>query len=471
MNSSSDFVGLSITELNAGYKNKQFSPVDVAQAFLQRIDDTNKEMNAYITVTHDTALEAAKRAEDAFMHEQTHNYLQGIPVAVKDLMDTKGARTTYGSTMFDQHIPDQDAAVVERLKEAGAIILGKTNTDAFAFGVTTENPYYGAVKNPWREGHVTGGSSGGSSAAVSAGLATAALGSDTAGSVRIPAACCGIVGLKPSAGRVSRRGVMPLSWSLDHVGLLARSAQDAALLLAAIAGPDSKDPLTLELMPLGDWQESLFAGIRIGVPTNWFFDHIDPEIEAIVQNAIRSMEKLGSHIIPVEIAHTEQYFFVFSSIGRAEAAFAHDFLWARKDEYLEGFREFLEDGRSIDAMHFIDASRERERIRGGLVSLFDEVDLIVSPTMPMKTPEYSQPEFILGAHREDTHNALMRLMYPFNLSGHPAASIPCGTTKEGLPVGLQMAGHLGEDWKVLGLAAAWLADNPFEMQKQRSDPL
>lgn len=462
MSDNTDLFWMSIAELGHGYRSKKFSPVEVTKAFLERIDAVNDDMNVYITVSYTVALEAARKAEAELGNGVDRGPLHGIPVAVKDLMDTQGIRTTYGSDMFNDFIPQKDATVVQRLREAGAVILGKTNTDAFAFGVTTENPTFGTPRNPWHANHVPGGSSGGSGVAVSAGLATVALGSDTAGSVRIPAACCGIVGLKPTAGRVSRQGVMPLSWTLDHVGPLARSAQDAAALLAAISGPDAQDPLTLEQKSLGEWRRVSFDNIRVGRPTNWFFDHIDPEIQEIVNRAIDDLAALGAEIVEVEIPHIERYFYVFSSTGRAEAAYAHEFLRERADEYLPGFRDFLEDGRTIDAMRYIDASRERERIRGGLVSVLNSVDILVSPTMPTPPPTLHQAEFRVGSHVEDVHNALMRIMYPFNLSGQPALSVPCGKTKSGLPVGLQMAAQLGEDWKVLGLAETWLQAHPFE---------
>ncbi len=462
MDQKTDFLWMSVSELRQGYHAKHFSPVEVTEEFLKRIDSVNEEMKVYITISHEEAIKAAKQAEKEISGGQDRGPLHGVPVAVKDLMDTRGIRTTYGSLMFDEHIPDEDAAVVKNLRDAGTVILGKTNTDPFAFGVTTENPHYGTATNPWNPNHVSGGSSGGSAVAVSSGLATVAIGSDTAGSVRIPAACCGIVGIKPSAGIVSRIGVLPLSWTLDHVGPFARSPEDAAYLLNTLAGFDTRDPLTLEHRVIGEWESKQFDSITVGVPKNWFFDHIDLEVKAIVMDAVEKIGGLGAEIVEVEIPNTERYFYVFSSIGRAEAAYAHEFLRERADEYLPGFRDFLEDGRAMTTMNFIDASRERERIRGGLVQVLDSVDILVTPTMPMEPPIFEQAEFKVGKHKEDVHNALMRIMYPFNLSGQPAVSVPCGKTKAGLPVGLQIASQHGKDWEILGFADAWLKSYPFE---------
>jgi len=461
MNKVNDFFWMSVEELGKGYRLKEFSPVEVTRAFLDRIDTLNPSWNTYITVSHETALATARKAEEELMSGEDLGLLHGIPIAVKDLMNTCDIRTTYGSLMFDQYTPLEDATVVKKIKQAGAIILGKTNTDAFAFGVTTENPYYGKAHNPWGNNRVCGGSSGGSASAVASGMATLALGSDTAGSVRIPAACCGVVGLKPTFGLVSKYGVMPLSWTLDHVGPFARTAKDAAMLLKVISGNDEFDPFTIEHKPIDEWRNPDFRGLRVGMPMNWFFANIEPEMSDAIHLAIKKLEELGAEIVEVEIQNTEKYFYVFSSIGRCEAAFDYEILRHRIDEFPQSMHEWLDDGRSVGQSKFLDATREREKIRQGLIGVMNSIDIFACPSMPMDVPKYDQPQFKLGNYIEDTHNALMRIHYPFNLSGQPALSVPCGLSKTGLPIGLQLAAKHDEDMKLLGLAQAWLTAYPF----------
>lgn len=461
MNEQIDFFWMSVDDLGKGYRSKVFSPVEVTESFLARIDSFNPSWNTYLTICHETALSAARKAEKELMSGKDRGPLHGIPVAVKDLMDTCDIRTTYGSIIFDQHIPMEDATVVKKIKQSGAIILGKTNTDAFAFGVTTENPYYGKAHNPWGDNRVCGGSSGGSASAVASGMATIAVGSDTAGSVKIPASCCGVVGLKPTFGLVSKYGVMPLSWTLDHVGPFARTAKDAATLLSVISGADIFDPFTIEHKTLDEWKEVDFDGVRVGVPTNWFFTNIEPEISEVVLSAIKLLENLGAEIVEVELENTERYFYVFSSIGRCEAAFDYERFRSQFENFPDSMREWLDDGRKVDLTRFIDATREREKIRRGLINIMNSVDVFACPSMPMDVPYYDQPQFNLGTFVEDTHNALMRMHYPFNLSGQPALSVPCGMSKTGLPIGLQLAAKHDEDMKLLALAQAWLRAYPF----------
>lgn len=461
MNNPNDFFWMNVETLQQGYRSKAFSPVEVTHAFLDRIDALNPSWNVYITVAHEIALAAARRAEKVFLSGDEPGPLAGIPVAVKDLMDTCDIRTTYGSIMFDQYFPPEDATVVARIRQAGAVILGKTNTDAFAFGVTTENPYYGKARNPWGDDRVSGGSSGGSASAVASGMATLALGSDTAGSIRIPAACCGIVGIKPTFGRVSKAGVMPLSWTLDHVGTFARNALDATILLRVISGNDEKDPFTVEHPALPEWKPADFRGLRVGVPRNWFFSNIQPETAAAIDMALTRLQELGAEVIEVRLPHTEKYFNVFSSVGRCEAAYDYEKFRPRYGEFPASMHDWLEDGRTVNLARFLDATRDREKIRQGLINSMNSVDILACPSMPMDVPHYGEGQFQVGEYVEDTHNALMRIHYPFNLSGQPALSVPCGLSKSGLPIGLQFAAKHDDEIRLLALADAWLAAFPF----------
>jgi aspartyl-tRNA(Asn)/glutamyl-tRNA(Gln) amidotransferase subunit A len=462
VNKTNDFFWMSVEDLEKGYRLREFSPVEVTQAFLDRIDKLNPSWNTYITVSHESALATARKAEKELMSGENLGLLHGIPIAVKDLINTCDIRTTYGSPMFDQYTPLNDATIVKRIKQAGAIILGKTNTDTFAYGVTTENPYYGKAHNPWGINRISGGSSGGSAVAVASGMATLALGSDTAGSIRIPASCCGVVGLKPTFGLVSKYGVMRLSWTLDHVGSLARNAKDIAKLLKVISGNDDLDPFTVEHKPLDEWSQIDLSGLRIGIPMNWFFTNIEPEMSDAIHSTIKKIEDLGAKLVEIEIPNTEKYFYVFSSIGRSEAAYDYESLRHRIDEFPQSMHEWLDDGRSVSLSNYIYATREREKIRQGLISIMKSIDVLAFPSMPMDVPEYNQPQFKLGNHIEDTHNALMRIHYPFNLSGQPAISVPCGLSNTGLPIGLQLAAKHGDDMKLLSFAQAWLTAYPFQ---------
>jgi aspartyl-tRNA(Asn)/glutamyl-tRNA(Gln) amidotransferase subunit A len=461
MNYADAFLWMGVETLEQGFRSKAFSPVEVTRAVLDRIDALNPSWKIFITVNHEGALAAAQRAEKSFLSGDDPGPLGGIPIAVKDLMNTSDIRTTYGSTIFDQHFPTEEATVVTRIRQAGAVVVGKTNTDVFAFGVTTENPYYGTARNPWGDQRVSGGSSGGSASAVASGMATLALGSDTAGSIRIPASCCGIVGLKPTFGRVSKYGVMPLSWTLDHVGPLARSAKDAAVLLRAISGADPNDPFTIEHPPLPQWQAADFRGVRIGVPRNWFFANIEPEISDGVNRALTALQGLGAEVTEVSLPHTEKYFQVFAAVGRCEAAYDYEKYRSRFDEFPKSMHEWLDDGRSVDLARYLEATREREKIRQGLIGVMNSVDMLACPSMPMDVPHYGHSQLRVGDYTEDTHNALMRMHYPYNLSGQPALSVPCGMSKSGVPLGLQLAAKHDHDMRLLALAEAWLTEFPF----------
>lgn len=444
---------LSIAELGDAYRAGSLRPVDVTRTHLSRIGAMNGELRAFIFAAEESALATAQKRQDELDSGLDRGPLHGVPVAVKDLIDTRAMPTTYGSRMFSNFTPEADATVVRALLEAGAVIVGKTNTDPFAFGVTTENPYYGSAVNPWRRGHSAGGSSGGSAIAVAAGLATVAIGSDTAGSVRIPAACCGLVGIKPTSGTISRAGVFPLSWSLDHVGVLGRTAEDVSTTLAAVAVPDDADPLTIGqgLRPLTEAVD--VARIRIGLPSAWFFDRVIEEAVAPVRAVLDLLRAHGATLVDVDVGPTNRYLETFATIGRSEAADAHRRLWHRREEYEHGFRAFLEDGQRVTVERLLAALREREAIAGRLTRCLEDVDFLATPTMPILPPPFETPIVDFDGVEEETHNALMRLMFPFNLSGHPALSVPCGRSAEGLPTGLQLAGRRGDDARLLAMAA------------------
>ncbi len=444
---------LSITEAADLIRTKKLSPVELTEACLQRIDDLDARLRAYITVTRQEALDAAQQAASAVAGGNYTGPLHGIPLALKDLFDTAGIRTTAGSKIMADRVPAEDAEVTARLKVAGAVILGKLNMHEFAYGATGVNPHYGATLNPWDPTRISGGSSSGSGAAVAAGMALGALGTDTGGSVRIPSALCGITGLKPTYGRVSLRGVVPLSTSLDHVGPMARSAADAAIILKAIAGHDPDDETSSE-EPVPDYAKLLegrgLKGLRIGVPHEHFFDDIEVEVAAAVRGAISTLEELGAPVSDVSLPHIEKAPVAVGALMLSEAlAYHRRWLAERPHDYGEDVRRRLEMG-----LPYTDASQaEANRLRSLMIAewrekVFDRVDLLVVPTTPVPAPRLEAGDL------QATLN-LIRFTNPFNLTGLPAISVPCGFTRDGLPIGLQLVGRWFEEGTVLGAAQAY----------------
>jgi aspartyl-tRNA(Asn)/glutamyl-tRNA(Gln) amidotransferase subunit A len=443
---------LSIHEAATQLRARKLSPVELTRACLARIQALNPPLNAFITITGDSALAQAQQAESEIMHGRWRGPLHGIPVALKDLIDTAGVRTTAASALFEDRIPEQDAAVVERLKAAGAVLLGKLNMQEFAYGATSVPSYYGRVCNPWDLTRIAGGSSGGPAAAVAAGLCLAALGSDSGGSIREPAAFCGIVGLKPTYGRVSTRGVLPLAWSLDHVGPMTRTVQDAAIVLAAIAGYDPEDPASVD-RPVGSYAEPAGRSrnpLRVGLPREFFFANLDPEVQAATDEALRVLMTLGAEIrdVPLEVS-TDR------TVIRAEAYAYHAGYIARDpDLYFPETLAKLRSGADIDSPSYIRARRDLDRLRRSTLNVFSSVDLLVTPTTPLlATRALDYPSTFEGAVALDA--SILRNTRPFNMYGLPTISIPCGLSSSGLPIGLQVSGPPWEEQRVLALAQAF----------------
>lgn len=463
-----DLEKLTIAGLAPEIKSRKISPVELTRLFLDRIERLNPVLNAYVTVTADDALAQAKRAEEEIAQGRYRGPLHGIPFSIKDNIATQGVRTTAGSKVLDNWIPDFDASVVARLKDAGAMILGKTNLHEWALGGTTINPFYGTTHNPWDLNRIAGGSSGGSGAAVAASLCTASLGSDTGGSIRIPSAVCGVVGIKPTYGRVSRYGAIPLAWSIDHVGPLAKSVEDAALLLAALAGPDPKDTTGSD-RPVPDYTQGLsgeVGGVRLGIPEQYFFEHVDPEILTAVQQAIRSLEQLGASAQPVSLPHLENCAAMEAHITLAEATSYHEpHMRTRIDDYGDGVRIDLEAGRYLLATDYVKSQRARALLLEVFGRAFEQVDVIVSPTLPAFPPLIGELYVQSGDLREHVIDAFLRFSIPYNLTGLPAISVPCGFSSSGLPIGLQIAGRAFDEPTVLRVAHAYEAHTEWHLRK------
>ncbi|MGA9977339.1 MAG: amidase [Candidatus Sulfotelmatobacter sp.] len=441
-----------ILELAPLLRQKKISPLELTQACLQRIEKQNPALNAFITVATEPALAAARAAEAEIARGDWRGPLHGIPIALKDLIDTAGMRTTAASERHKDRIPTDDAEVVRRLKLAGAVIIGKNNLHEFAYGASSLVSYFGDVHNPWNLAHIVGGSSGGSAAAVSAGLCFAAIGTDTAGSIREPASLCGCVGLKPTYGRVSSRGVIPLALSLDHVGPFAATVADAAIVLQAIAGYDAAD-ITTPDVPVADYLSPLRKGaksLRVGVPRNIFYDDLDAEVAAAVEQALAVIKALVAEVREVELdVPTDR------TLQMAEA-YAYHKQNATETPKLyqpETLRRIL-PGAEISAADYIQRRRELKQARRSVSYTFANIDLLVTPTTPMPAPAIADLKASPGNLRP-AELKLLRNTRPFNVWGLPAISLPCGFTKNGLPIGLQIAGpHWREDL-VLRLAHAY----------------
>jgi len=463
-----DLPFLTISELSELIRTRKISPVEVTQTILERIETLNPAVNAYITVTRDVAMKAAQDAESEIQRKKWRGPLHGVPIAVKDLFDTAGVRTTAASALFKDRVPGQDAEVIRKLKMAGAVLVGKTNMHEFAFGGNSLVTYFGAVHNPWEPGHIAGGSSGGSAAAVAGGLCFGALGSDTAGSIRQPAAYCGIAGLKPTYGLVSTRGVIPLSWSLDHVGPMTRSVADAGLLLQAIAGYDSEE-ITSVQMDAPNYTAALRArptSVRIGVARDFFFEGLDPEIETATRQALAVLEKLTAGLTDVQIsARTQEE--LRSTVRAAEAyAYHADFMAKTPELYQPETLGRLRAGAGIGTVEYIRARQQLDRTRRNIGRVFRMVDAIVTPTSPIVSPAIAE----FGRDRNGSVDFLfqnIRNTSPFNVYGWPTISIPCGFTTSGLPIGLQISGPMGADALVLQIANAYEQATEWHKRKPR----
>jgi len=441
-----------ILELAPLLRQKKISPVELTQACLEHIEKQNPTLNAFITVTSESALAAARTAEAEIARGAWRGPLHGIPVALKDLIDTAGVRTTAASERHKDRIPTEDAEVVRRLKQAGAIIVGKNNLHEFAYGGSSLVSYFGDVHNPRDTPRIAGGSSGGSAAAVAAGLCLAAIGTDTAGSIREPASLCGCVGLKPTYGRVSSRGVIPLALSLDHVGPFATTVADAAIVLQAIAGYDSADITTPDVLA-SDYVSPLREGaksLRVGVPRNYFYEDLDAEVAAVVEQSLVVIKTLVAEVKEVRLdVPTDR------TLQMAEAyAYHKQNATATPNLYQpETLRRILA-GAEISPADYIHRRRELEQARRTISDTFANFDLLVTPTTPAPAPLISD----LKANPDNLRPAELKLLRntrPFNVWGLPTISVPCGFTKSGLPIGLQIAApHWREDL-VLRLAHAY----------------
>jgi aspartyl-tRNA(Asn)/glutamyl-tRNA(Gln) amidotransferase subunit A len=423
---------------------KELSASELARLQLARAESI-AGLNAFISVLAESALEEARRCDERAAKGERLGRLHGVPVTAKDIVWSKGQRTTSGSRIDSEFVPDRDAPALARLRAEGAVLLGKTNLHEFAYGVSNVNPHYGAARNPWDRNRISGGSSGGSAVALAAGVGYASIGTDTGGSIRIPSSLCGTVGLKPTYGAIPRDGVTPLSWSLDHVGPMARRVEDVALLFEIMAGRtiDVREPggsLPLE-------------GVRVGLHERHFFENLAPEVDGAVRGALSGLERMGASIVELDIPEIDLQAACRNAIAFAEASSYHEEnIKTRPEDYGEDTRELLRLGLLIPATDYIAALRARRRIVRAFRKAFDSIDVLVSPATPTPAPP------IGASHLENDDElrfGLIRLVGPFNATGFPAAALPCGMSRDGRPIGLQIASSPEREAELLRVALAY----------------
>jgi aspartyl-tRNA(Asn)/glutamyl-tRNA(Gln) amidotransferase subunit A len=447
-----DLANLSVVRAAKALRAKEVSALELADAYLRRIEQLNPRVNAYVTVTAERAREDAKRADAELAAGRPRGPLHGIPIAHKDLYETAGIRTTGGGKFHANHVPAADCTVARKLREAGTVLLGKLNTHEYAYGVTTNNPHYGATRNPWNLAHIPGGSSGGSGAAIAAGLATATTGTDTGGSIRMPASVCGVVGLKPTFGRVSKQGVLPLSYAFDHAGPLTRTVEDAALVLNAIAGYDASDATTVRV-PTEDYTAQLGAGVRglrVGVPRAWFFERCDEEVAAGVEAALTELRRLGADVRDVAEGVGATFAFVLAEAQEIHAAS----LRARPEDFGADVRALLQSP-APSGPALMAALRARDALTVTMRRALESVDVLVTPATPIPAAPIGEDSVRVGGADESVLAAMIRCTAPFNATRLPALALPCGFTRARLPIGLQIAGRPFDEAMVLRVGHAY----------------
>ncbi len=431
---------MTIAQAGEALRSRRVSSVELTRQCLDQIDKLNPVLNAFITVTSDSALARAQELDRELAQGIDRGPLHGIPIAHKDLMWTKGVRTTSGSKLFADFVPDCDAPVVAKLADAGAVMIGKAGLHELAYGITSDNPHFGTIRNPCNSEHSPGGSSGGSGAAVATGMAFMATGTDTGGSIRVPASFCGVVGLKPTYGLIDRSRVQPLGLSLDHVGPLARTVDDVRLALNVMAGASYRKP-----------GPPFPSEVRVGVPQNFYFDTVSPEVKDAVHNAARRAEKLGVRVTPVRVPDIEALNTAGLVILLSEAAAVHQANLHRRGDFGADVLALLDQGSLISAADYVNAQRQRKVFLAQFRALFQTIDCLFTPSTPITAPRIGQTEITLAGTQHDTRMLTTRFARGMNVLGFPALSIPCGVSPDGLPIGLQMIARPFEENLLLAL--------------------
>lgn len=455
-----------VRELSQSYRARKLSPVEVVQETLRRIERIDPALNAFVTVTAQHAVEQAKQAEAEILAGHIRGPLHGVPYAAKDLLDTQGIRTTMGSKIMADNVPDRNAAVIERLADAGAVLVGKAGLHEWAYGITSTNPHFGAVRNPWDTERIPGGSSGGSAAALAAGLCTVSIGSDTGGSIRIPAALCGIAGLKPTFGRVSRYGAFPLAHTLDTIGPFGARVEDTALAYSAIAGRDPRDVVSSDeavRIPAFAGSPRLNRTV-IGIPQEFYFDNLAPDVASAASAALRTLEDLGAELREVRVPDIDLGNTLHRLILLAEGTSVHRRrLDGNRRDYGDDVRALVDQGRFVLATDYIDAQRARREFCRDFSAAMERVDVLVAPAIPIPTARVGELEIDVGGRLENVRLATTRNIRALNLTGLPVLSVPCGFGRDGMPVGLQIVGRMYDEERILSIGHAYESATSWHM--------
>ncbi len=454
--SESELAYLSIEQAARLLRRGEISPVELVEASLARIERWSAQLNVFLTVLAADARRRAKIAERELRRGRAKSPLHGVPVSLKDNFSTRGVRTTAGSKILANWVPRADSDVARSLVDAGAILLGKTNMHEFAYGITGENPHYGSSRNPWAPERISGGSSGGSVVAVATGMGAASVGTDTGGSIRVPSALSGIVGLKPTYGLVSTAGTIPLGDTFDHCGPIARNVTDACIVLEMIAGRYPRGTMRPSWRKL---RTGMPRKLRIGMPKDFYFDRLESEVRHCVEAAAKKFETLGARVEEVSLPHLARAVDQATNIVVAEASHYHEsqgYFPARAAEYGDDVRSHLEFGHKLLAVEYFRGLDARREIIEDFEAAFERVDVILAPTTPITAPRVGETQVRVTGERETATRAeLLRLTRPANITGMPAISIPCGFTREGLPVGMQLMGPSWGEARLLAVALAY----------------
>ena len=460
----SDLLTLTISELAPRIKAKEISPVELTEAALAQADRLQPKLNSFITLLHDQARSQAKEQEAALMRGEHRGPLHGIPIGIKDNIATAHIKTTVGSKVLADHVPDEDALVVTRMKEAGAIILGKENLEEFAAGPTSNNLHYGAVHNPWNLDHIPGGSSGGGGANVAAGVTFASLGTDLGGSVRGPANFCGVVGMKQTYGRVSQRGLQVTSFNGDHIGPMTRTVTDSAIVLQALAGHDPLDPSTVPV-PVPDYTAQIgkgVRGLRMGIPSNYYFEDLDPEVQEAVGRCMAALEELGAEPVPVSLP-SMKYIGAARIAAMSDAIVTHEpYLRSKRGDYGPDVLYRTLGGQFVLGHHYSKAMKVQRIIQQEYAREMQSIDFIVTPTAPLFAPRIDAQYIEYPGHGGKRHRLrgpgsglISRNTSPLNATGLPAITVPCGLSQSGLPIGVQFITRGFEEDLLFRVAAAY----------------
>ncbi len=468
MSGDAQLLNLSLCEAADKVRSREVSPVELVQAALARIRSTDGVLRSYISVFEEQALQVAKAAE--IMAGAGHDLgpLHGVPIALKDNVSVRGLRTTAGSKVLADWLPAADATITQRLRRAGAIFIGKTNMHEFAWGGTSANPHYGSVRNPWNTERFPAGSSGGSGVAVAARSCYGAVGTDTGGSIRLPAAINGVVGIRPTYGRVSNHGIIPLAWSMDTAGPMTRTVQDCALMFGAMAGHDSKDPASAA-RACPDYSAQLsdgVRGLRIGVVPGYFFHHLQPPVHDAVRAALTAFQGLGAQLVDVDIENIHGNISAQLTIESAEPSTYHQrWLRERPQDYGEDVRTLLEVGELLLATHYLQAQRYRSLLRNEFLAAFRKVDAFVCPTLPFTATKLGATTVVIESGvEEDMLSAIMQFTGVPSLTGLPSLNVPCGFDADGMPIGMQIIGRPFDEATLFRMGHAFQSATQFHLR-------